>query len=245
VESPSPGAADDAPLNAGFDDDPERYDRLRAGGHMARRRAEYFTQVVGDCPGDVLELGCGTGTLLRRLAAAHPDRRFLGVDPIPGYVDYARRLAEEEGLANVRFVAGAGEELEALVPPRSFGLVVSVDTLHHVTDMDRVTAAVHRVTAPDGRWRVMEPNRWHPYVWLYHVLTRGERTFPVGSFLRRARRAGWTPAGRSTMFAVPSGVPALPAALARAERWLERVPPLAGAVVLDLVRTPVSAARDR
>jgi len=47
------------------------------------------------------------------------------------------------------------------------------------------------------------------------------------------------------MFVVPSAVPALPAVLRRAERWLERIPPLAGAVALDLRRTPVSAARGR
>jgi ubiquinone/menaquinone biosynthesis C-methylase UbiE len=242
--TPSPRAADE-PFNAGFDDRPDEYDRMRSDGHMARRRLAYFTEVVARCSGDVLELGCGTGTLLRGLAAAHPDRRFVGIDPLAGYVDYAGKLAREEGLDNVRFLAGTGEELDGLLPAGSVGLVISVDALHHVTDLDRVVAAVHRVTDDGGRWRAMEPNRWHPYVWLYHTLTRGERTFPVGDFLRRARRAGWTLAGRSLMFAVPSGVAALPPLLARAERTLERVPPLAGGIVLDLTRTPVSASRGR
>ena len=239
------GAAEREPLNAGFDDRPEEYDRLRADGHMSRRRLGYFTEVVAGSDGDVLEIGCGTGTLLRRLAAAHPDRTFVGIEPLPGYVDYAYRAAEREGVRNVRFVRSAGEQLDTVLRPGSVGLVISVDTLHHVSDLDRVAAAAHRVTADGGRWRLMEPNRWHPYVWLYHTLTSGERTFAVHDFLERARRAGWCPAGRSTMFALPSFVPAVPAALARAERWVERVHPLAGAVVLDLVRTPVSGARDR
>ncbi|NYJ04660.1 class I SAM-dependent methyltransferase [Petropleomorpha daqingensis] len=241
----SPRPADDEPLNAAFDDRPEDYDALRATGHMARRRLDHFAGVVAACAGDVLEIGCGTGTLLRALAAAHPDRRFVGIDPLPGYTDYARRLAGHEGLTNVAFATGTGEELDRLVPPRSFGLVISVDALHHVTDVDRVVAGARRATADGARWCLMEPNRWHPYVWLYHALTPGERTFPVRDFLRRSRRGGWTPAGRRTMFALPSGVPRLPAALGRAERWLERIPPLAGAVVLDLRRGPVSAARDR
>jgi ubiquinone/menaquinone biosynthesis C-methylase UbiE len=235
----SPRSADDEPLNAAFDHRPEDYDALRASGHMARRRLEHFAAMVAGSAGDVLEIGCGTGTLLRRLAAVHPDRRFLGIDPLPGYTDYARRLAGQEGLRNVAFATGTGEELDRLVQPRSFGLVISVDALHHVTDVNRVLAAARRATAEGARWCLMEPNRWHPYVWLYHVLTPGERTFPVGDFLRRSRRAGWTPSRRTVMFALPSGVPRVPALLARAERWLERIPPLAGAVVLDLRRTPV------
>jgi|tagenome__1003787_1003787.scaffolds.fasta_scaffold20961890_2 ubiquinone/menaquinone biosynthesis C-methylase UbiE len=157
---------------------------------MARRRAEHFAAVVAGSSGDVLEIGCGTGALLRRLAAVHPDRRFLGIDPLAGYIGYARRLAERDGLRNVAFVAGPGEELDQLLRPRSFGLVISVDALHHVTDVDRVAAAARRVTTDGARWCLMEPNRWHPYVWAYHALTPGERTFPVGDFLRRSRRAG-------------------------------------------------------
>ena len=92
--------------------------------------------------------------------------------------------------------------------------------------------------APGGRWQAMEPNRVHPYVWLYHVLTPGERTFAVRRFLRVARRAGWRVAGRGTLFAVPGGVRRLPPWGRALELRAERLRPLAGAVVLDLVREP-------
>ncbi|MGY1747098.1 class I SAM-dependent methyltransferase [Blastococcus sp. SYSU D00695] len=239
------GSADgQARCNAGFDEDPAGYDDLRAAGHMARRRLEYFLGVVDATPGPVVEIGCGTGTLLRGLAAARPDRTFLGVDPLPGYVGHAREHARAAALPGVRFEVGTAESLDDLVDPGSVGLLVSVDALHHVADLDAVVTAAHRAVAPGGRWRAMEPNRLHPYVWAYHVLTPGERTFAVGDFRRRARRAGWAVCGRDDLFLVPSGVDRLPPWAQRLERRAEWFRPLAGAAVLDLVR-PVSAARGR
>ena len=224
-----------SPLNASFDDLPEEYDDLRAAGHMARRRVEFFSAAVRRSPGPVVELGCGTGTLLRQLAAAHPDRSFLGVEPLANYVDFARQRAAAAGLANVRFEAATGEALGSVVAPGSAGLVISVDSLHHVTDLDRVIDEVFTATRSDGRWVAMEPDRLHPYVLAYHVLTPGERTFPARDFLERARARGWALVRRRRLFLYPSGVRRVPGWAGRLERRLERRRVLAGAVVHDLV----------
>jgi ubiquinone/menaquinone biosynthesis C-methylase UbiE len=223
-------------LNGSFDDDPESYDDLRAAGHMARRRVAFFSTAVHRTPGPVVELGCGTGTLLRQLAAAHPDRDFLGVEPLANYVEFARREAAALGLSNVRFEAATGEVLGTVVPPGSAGLVISVDALHHVQDLDRVVDEVFTATRRSGRWVAMEPDRLHPYVLAYHVLTEGERTFPARDFLRRARSRGWELVRRRRLFTYPSGVARVPGWAARLERRWEHRPFLAGAIVHDLVR---------
>jgi hypothetical protein len=125
-------------------------------------------------------------------------------------------------------------------------LVISVYALHHVRDTERVPTQVRRLTAPEAHWWAMEPDRVHPYVLAYHVLTPGERTFPVRDFLRRARPRGWEVHGRESLFVHPSGVARVVAWAERLERRIERFRPVAGAVVLDLARTdPVSAARGR
>lgn len=231
-------AGDGERCNAGFDDRPGEYDVLRSSGHMAGRRAEHVAAVVAAVPGTVLEIGCGTGALLHGLAARFPDRHFLGVEPLPGYVDFARERASAAGLGNLRFTVGTAESLGGAVEDAGVGLLLSVDALHHVTDLDATVREAARVVAPGGRWHAMEPNRLHPYVWIYHTVTEGERTFPVGPFLGSARRAGWRLAGRGSRFLVPSGVPRLPRWAERFERRAERLRPLAGAVVLDLVREP-------
>jgi SAM-dependent methyltransferase len=220
--------------NAGFDERPEDYDRLRAAGHMARRRLEHFTQVVDRVPGTVLEIGTGTGTLLSALAERRPDRTFLGVEPLANYVEFANERASGAGRRNVRFIAGTAEDVAELVEPGSVGLVMSVDTLHHVQDVDRVVRGVHRVVAPGGRWHAMEPNRLHPYVWTYQVLVPGERTLPAPRYRGRPAAAGWELCERSRLFLFPSGVQQLPPRWERLERRWERVPVLAGAVTLEL-----------
>jgi ubiquinone/menaquinone biosynthesis C-methylase UbiE len=229
-----PGAG---PYNAAFDQFPDAYDELRAAGHMARRRAEFFTDVVDRSQGSVLEIGCGTGALLRTLAARRPQRRFIGVEPLPNYVEFARERARAAGTPNVRFEMGTGETLDSVVQPGSVGLVVSVDTLHHVSDTAQVVRAVSRAAGPEARWWAMEPNRIHPYVWAYHVFTAGERTFSPRDFLRHAAAGGWQLEERRTMYLYPSGVAAVPAWAEAVERRLERRRALAGAVVLALRRS--------
>lgn len=226
----------DAPLNAGFDDAPDAYDELRATGHMSRRRLDIFTELLAGSRGTVVELGSGTGTLLRALAARLPDRQFVGVEPLDNYVAFAREQAEARGLHNVRFEAAPAEALTSVVPPASAGTVLSVDALHHVADLDRVVAEVGAATTPGAHWYAMEPNRMHPYVWAYHSFTDGERTFDHRDFQRRAAGAGWRPVDRRTWFLYPSGVRAVPPWAATLERRLERIPAVAGARLLELIR---------
>ena len=95
---------------------------------------------------------------------------------------------------------------------------------------------VFTATRSDGRWVAMEPDRLHPYVLAYHVLTPGERTFPARDFLERARARGWALVRRRRLFLYPSGVRRVPGWAGRLERRLERRRVLAGAVVHDLVR---------
>ncbi|MBC3760770.1 class I SAM-dependent methyltransferase [Quadrisphaera oryzae] len=238
--SPSarPGAAPGEPrrYNASYDEQPEVYETLRAEGHMTRRRVQYFEEVLRRVPGRVLEVGSGTGTLLRRLAGTHPERRFTGVEPLPNYVDFANGRSRDLGLDNVVFEVGTGEVLPAGVADSSVDLIISVDALHHVEDLDAVIAEASRVAAPGARWRAMEPNRLHPYVFLWHTVTAGERTFDAGDFLRRAQAAGWRLVGKDRLYIFPSTVQQVPAWAERLERRLERVPFLSGGLALDLVK---------
>jgi SAM-dependent methyltransferase len=60
------------------------------------------------------ELGCGNGYSAALHAAANPDARFCGVDFNPTHIHNARKLAQDAGAANVRFLEKSfGELLEA------------------------------------------------------------------------------------------------------------------------------------
>jgi SAM-dependent methyltransferase len=88
----------------------------------------------------VLELGCGEGTLLAALDAAHK----YGIDPsIHALVRARRRSAAECAVARA-------EELP--FPSGSFDLVIAVGVMEHFEKPDEATAEVRRVLAPAGRY---------------------------------------------------------------------------------------------
>jgi SAM-dependent methyltransferase len=95
----------------------------------------------------VLDLGCGTGGILRMIAAAGIGERWVGVDQSEAMVQKARALAEEAGLA-VEFRQG-----DFLDPPpdaERFGLICACHMLYHVPDLDAAIAHCARLLAPGG-----------------------------------------------------------------------------------------------
>ena len=63
------------------------------------------------------ELGCGRGYGTLLLAAANPDRHFVGVDFNPTHIQEASALAKKAGIENIRFVEASFTELAASNDP--------------------------------------------------------------------------------------------------------------------------------
>lgn len=87
----------------------------------------------------VLEVGCGTGLLLRRFAALA--REAVGVDLSPGMLAHARA----RGLSVVE-----GDAAALPFPDGRFDAAVSFKTLPHVPDLRRALAEMARVVRPGG-----------------------------------------------------------------------------------------------
>lgn len=104
---------------------------------------------------ELVELGCGEGSLSIELARVLP-ARVLGVDLAAAYVDRARQRA---GLAsNVQFrVLNLDSELASL-ETGSADVVVSVDVLEHVFDVFGFVAHVARILRPGGLVALRVPN---------------------------------------------------------------------------------------
>ena len=95
----------------------------------------------------VLEIGCGTGAVARRLAERFQSADVVGVDPSPVFIEHAQRRARH--IANLTFVFGDGRQLP--FENREFDAVVCHTSLCHIPGPDRVLAEAARVTA-DGAW---------------------------------------------------------------------------------------------
>ncbi|MGH2597889.1 MAG: class I SAM-dependent methyltransferase [Dehalococcoidia bacterium] len=96
----------------------------------------------------VLDCGCGPGTITLGLAEIVAPGEVLGVDHEPAQVERARALAAERGVPNVRFEVG---DLFALpYPAASFDAVFAHAVLMHVPDRLAALREFHRVLRPGG-----------------------------------------------------------------------------------------------
>jgi SAM-dependent methyltransferase len=106
----------------------ERIDRVNAA-HPWSHNDHYHRWVLRNLPrrpGSVLDVGCGTGNLLRVLAPRCG--RVVGVDPVPGLV--------RDVPPNVRVVGGSF----AALPPGRYDVVVSIAAVHHADLADALSA---------------------------------------------------------------------------------------------------------
>jgi ubiquinone/menaquinone biosynthesis C-methylase UbiE len=98
-------------------------------------------------PGRVLDIGCGTGLLLRELARRLPDScELTGVDAAAGMVEAARSGQRGPRLS---YLLGRAERLPFC--DSSFDLVISTTSFDHWSDQAAGLAECRRVLAPGGR----------------------------------------------------------------------------------------------
>ncbi len=82
-------------------------------------------------PGAILDLGCGPGDIVLRLARAFPSCRVDGVDGSPAMLDLAREALAASGLGDrVRFVDGVLPG--ASLPEPRYHAITSNSLLHHL-----------------------------------------------------------------------------------------------------------------
>ena len=95
----------------------------------------------------VLDVGCGTGEITRRLAARYPQARLLGLDILEGNLRIARRSGGEFG-GRVRYEAGDAFALQQA--DGSVDLLVCRHMSQAVPEFPRVLAEFRRVLRPGG-----------------------------------------------------------------------------------------------
>ena len=117
------------------------------GGDAARRRLLDQAAIL---PGHrVLDIGCGTGTLITLVKRLHPDADVVGLDPDPAALDRAKHKARRAGIT-VQLDRGFADELP--YTEQSFDRVLSSFMFHHLeTDKKEQTLReVRRVLKPGG-----------------------------------------------------------------------------------------------
>jgi ubiquinone/menaquinone biosynthesis C-methylase UbiE len=141
---------------------PERYDASRwmwfcQAPLLDRTIIEELQPSVGSL--DILDVGCATGRLLAKLAAAGA-HRLSGTDLAPRILEVARgKLAAQGADADLR-----SADAEDALPWRadSFDVVTLVGVLHHFYRPHEALREIHRVLRSSGRLVVVDPCFFSP-----------------------------------------------------------------------------------
>jgi 2-polyprenyl-3-methyl-5-hydroxy-6-metoxy-1,4-benzoquinol methylase len=106
---------------------------LRSGLAISYELILHSVLRLAPMTGRALDVGCGSGQLLLRIARHMPDVHFVGIDLSEPMLDLADQNRAQQGLENVTFQCHDMLQLDRL-PPRSFDLVTANNVLHHCED---------------------------------------------------------------------------------------------------------------
>jgi ubiquinone/menaquinone biosynthesis C-methylase UbiE len=98
----------------------------------------------------VLDVGCGRGRIMNRLAELYPQSRFVGMDLSTDAIGFARDEAVTKGLSNSEFVATDLSNFHKTAEPESFDFITTFDAIHDQAKPLNVLEGIHRALKPDG-----------------------------------------------------------------------------------------------
>jgi ubiquinone/menaquinone biosynthesis C-methylase UbiE len=147
-------------------DEPRRYIRSSDSEEASRleRQAEIMNpllekqfEIMGLKPNmRVLDAGCGSGAITRLIARKVFPEEVVGLDMDPSFIEKARRLAESEGIENIRFDIGNIEDLN--YDDGFFDLSYCRFVLMHLHDPVKAVSELKRVTREGGSVAAAEPD---------------------------------------------------------------------------------------
>lgn len=155
-----------------------------------------ITHALGlDGTGTLLDVGCGPGVLTLRLAGRFD--RAIGLDPDPGMLAEAQRLAADRDIRNAGWVLARAEELAAHIGDATIRAATFGASFHWM-DRDLVAALVHDALEPGGAFVHVGPG--HPTDRPPSDVPTDSITELIERYLGTSRRAG-----RGTRTSSPSG----------------------------------------
>ncbi len=120
--------------------------------------------------GAVLDVGCGGGRTVQRLAALAPEGRVTGLDYSPASVTVSRQTNASE-IESGRVQIEHGSVAALPFPDRTFDLVTAVETHYYWPDLPANVREIFRVLKPGGTFALIaETYRGGPFRFLYGLV---------------------------------------------------------------------------
>lgn len=138
---------------------------------------------------DILELGCGWGSLTLWMAARYPNARITAVSNSNSQRQFIEARCAERGLRNVRVITCDVNQLQ--LEPQAFDRCVSVEMFEHVSNHAALMRRIHDALRPAGSATGLPPSSTAPRG---RCASGGSRRRPgrlrgIGGAVRRAARS--------------------------------------------------------
>jgi len=105
----------------------------------------------------VLDLGCGDGSLTKKLALRLPKGSIVGLDLSESMIETAKTIVEEDLHERLSFVVGDAANFKL---DKKFDLIVSFTALHWVKDHDKVFELAASHLNAGGKIHFVFPVKW-------------------------------------------------------------------------------------
>lgn len=105
---------------------------------------------------EVLDLGCGSGRIINKLAALYPNSRFTGMDLSAEAIARAKSDAEENGLKNAEFIIKDLSDFHKTAPEEAYDFITTFDAVHDQAQPLNVLKGIYRTLKPDGTYLMQD-----------------------------------------------------------------------------------------
>ncbi|WP_457973342.1 class I SAM-dependent methyltransferase [Arthrobacter sp. D1-17] len=176
---------------------------VRAHASRTAENSAAFVIAYLTAGANVLDVGCGPGSITCDFAVLVAPGTVTGLDRSPDVINHARELAADRGVDNVEFVAGNIYDLD--FEDDTFDVVHAHQVLQHLTDPVEALREMRRVAKPGGIVAVRDADfhgmSWYPAIpeldeWmeLYQRIARRNGTEPDAGrrLVSWAQAAGFT-----------------------------------------------------
>lgn len=149
--------------------------------------------------GPILDIGSGTGWLLRQIVESNKHVRGIGIDISRNMIDTAKKAAELQRKNNLEFIHGDWEEMDlSEILQKNVRTVICANAFHYFNDPHKAAKRMYQILRKDGKFFLLERNKTgsiltNTWNFLHKLLIKDNVQFyPYSDLIKFLKDVGFT-----------------------------------------------------